>query len=168
MPAPLEPIEPTAGDTETSTRAISGPFSRRADFALWGAHYKRGRGIRAIISTPSSSHYLIIYIVSFIYFLYVLPLCFPYYSSTCNPMLLIFHILGLVVLLVLFLYFHEVIQIYQFFITLSIILFQFLYSFLLLFLKHVVSPILLKLHIIQEAPLPPYNFNRSCHIEDNV
>ena len=66
--------------------------------------------------------------------------------------------MGLVVLLVLFLYFHEVIQIYQFFITLSIILFQFLYSFLLLFLKHVVSPILLKLHIIQEAPLPPCNF----------
>ena len=31
-----------------------------------------------------------------------------------------------------------------------------------------VSPILLELHIIQEVPLPSYNLNRSCHIEDNV
>ena len=65
-------------------------------------------------------------------------------------------------------YFLEVIHIYHFFTILGIILFSFLYSYLLLFLKHVVSPILLKLHIIQEAPLPPYNFNHSCHIEDNV
>ena len=83
-------------------------------------------------------------------------------------MLLIFYLLGLVVLLVLFLYFHEVIQIYQFFSTLSIILFYFLYSYLLLFLKHVVSPILLEIYITQEVPLPPYNLNRSYHIEDNV
>ena len=66
------------------------------------------------------------------------------------------------------LYFHEVIQIYQFLSTLNIILFYFLYSYLLLFLKHVVSPILLELHIIQEAPLSPCNLNRSCHIENNV
>ena len=88
-------------------RAITCPFSRRADYAPWRAHYKRGKGIHpehsdlcswAIIFTSSSSHYLIICIVSFIYFLYV----FPYYSSTCNPMLLIVYILGLVVLLVLF------------------------------------------------------------------
>ena len=31
-----------------------------------------------------------------------------------------------------------------------------------------VSPILLELHITQEAPLPPCNFNRSYHIEDNA
>ena len=65
-------------------------------------------------------------------------------------------------------YFLEVIYIYHFFTILGIILFSFLYSYLLLFLKHVVSPILLKLHITQEVPLPPCNFNRSCHIEDNV
>ena len=90
-----------------ANRAITGPSFRRADYALWGADYKRGRGTspkhsdlcsRAIIFTSSSCHYLIICIVSFMYFLYV----FPYYSSTCNPMLLIFYILGLVVLLLLF------------------------------------------------------------------
>ena len=31
-----------------------------------------------------------------------------------------------------------------------------------------VSPILFELHITQEVPFPPCNFNRSCHIEDNV
>ena len=31
-----------------------------------------------------------------------------------------------------------------------------------------VSPYLLKLHTTQEAPLPPCNFNRSYHIEDNA
>ena len=52
-------------------------------------------------------------------------------------------------------YFLEVIHIYHFFTILGIILFSFLYSYLLLFLKHVVSPILLELHITQETPLPP-------------
>ena len=89
-------------------KAIIGPSFRRADYALWGADYRRDRGIHpkhstlcswAISFTSSSCHYLIICIVSFIYFLYV----FPYYSRTCNPMFLIFYILGLVVLLV-FLY----------------------------------------------------------------
>ena len=80
-------------------RAIIGPSSHRADYALWETDYRRGRCSWAIIFTSSSSHNLIICIVSFICFLYV----FPYYNSTCNPMLLIFYILGLVVLLV-FLY----------------------------------------------------------------
>ena len=80
-------------------RAITCPSFRRADYALWGTDYRRGRCSWAIIFTSSSSHNLIICIVSFICFLYV----FPYYNSTCNPMLLIFYILGLVVLLV-FLY----------------------------------------------------------------
>ena len=137
MPAPLEPIEPTAGDTETSTRAI--------------------------IFTSSSSIHLIISIVYFMYFLYAL----SYYSSICNPIFLIW--LGLVVLLV-FLY--SVLSWsntnLSFLRTLGIILFLFLYSYPLLFLKHVVSPNLLELHITQEAPLPPYNFNRSYHIEDNA
>ena len=91
------------------------------------------------------------------------------YSSTCNPMLLLWYILGLVVLLV-FLY--NVLSWsntnLSFLHTLGIILFLFLYSYPLLFLKHVVSPNLLKLHITQEAPLPPCNFNRSYHIEDNA
>ena len=52
--------------------------------------------------------------------------------------------------------------------TFGIILFLFLYSYSLLFLKHVVSSNLLQLHITQEAPLPPCNFNRSYHIEDNA
>ena len=139
MPAPLEPIEPTAGDTETSTRAI--------------------------IFTSSSSIHLIILIVSFIYFDYV----FPYHSSTWNPMLLLWYILGLVVLLVII---FNVLSwsntTLSFLHTLGIILFLFLYSYPLLFLKHVVSPNLLELHITQEAPLPPCNFNRSYHIEDNA
>ena len=89
-------------------RAITGPSSSRADYASWGADYRRDRGIHpqhsdlcswAIILTSSSRHYLIICIVSFIDFLYV----FPCYNRICNPMLLIFYILGLVVLLV-FLY----------------------------------------------------------------
>ena len=88
------------------------------------------------------------------YILYDIP-CFWYY------------ILGLLVLHFVLTWL-EVIQIYHFLMTLSIVLFYFLYSYLLLFLKHVVSPILLELHITQEAPLPPCNFNRSCHIEDNV
>ena len=77
-------------------RAITGSSFRRVGFALWGADYRRCRDIYMshhlhIISLPLSDH---------LYnFLYV----FPYYSSTCNPMLFIFYILGLVVLLV-FLY----------------------------------------------------------------
>ena len=27
---------------------------------------------------------------------------------------------------------------------------------------------ILEIYITQEAPLPPYNLNRSCHIKDNV
>ena len=107
--------------------------------------------------------------MSFMYFPYVFPLYFPYWSSSRNPMLLILYIGINCITCSLFVFSsNEVIQIYHFLITLSINLFYFLYSYLLLFLKHVVSPILLKLHIIQEAPLPPCNLNRSCHIEDNV
>ena len=52
---------------------------------------------------------------------------------------------------------------------LNLAFFYFLYSLTLMFsLKHVVSPIRLKLHVTQEVPLPPYFFNRFCHIEDNV
>ena len=52
-------------------------------------------------------------------------------------------------------YYLEVIQINHFLSTLGIILFQLLYSYLLLFLKHVVSPILLELHVTKEVPFPP-------------
>ena len=156
-------------------RVITGPSSHRADYTPWGADYRKDRGIHpehsdicswAIIFTSSSYHYLIIYIViiclvSFMYFLTIIELVIP-----CFWCLIYWD--WLYYLFSFILYFHEVIQIYQFFITLSIILFQFLYSYLLLFLKHVVSPILLELHIIHEAPLPPYDFNHSCHIEDNV
>ena len=122
------------------TRAITGPSFRRSDYASWGADYRRGRGSWAIISTSSSSHHLIIFIVSFIYisfmyFVYVFPTlvafeipCFWYYTGinciTCSTLVLSWI---------------EVIQIYQFLSILSIILFYFLYSYLLLFLKHVVS-----------------------------
>ena len=94
MPAPLEPTEPTAGDTETST---------------W-----------AIIFTSSSSIYLIISIVYFMYCLYAI----SYYSSTCNPMLLLWYILGLVVLLVIiYNVLSWVIQIYHFCILLVLFYF---------------------------------------------
>ena len=127
MPAPLEPTEPTPGDTQTST---------------W-----------VIIFTSSAPIYLIISIVYFMYFLYAL----SYYSSTCNPMLLLWYILGLVVLLVIIfnvlswsnttLSFFAYSWYYFIFIPLLISIF---------FLKHVVSPYLLKLHTTKEVPLPPY------------
>ena len=87
-----------------------------------------------IIIQPPSDHFDVFFIfpfyISIMYFLYEIP-CFWYY------------ILGLLVLLVLHfvLTWIEVIQIYHFLITLSIILFYFLYSYLLLFLKHVVAPV---------------------------
>ena len=127
MPAPLEPTEPTPGDTQTST---------------W-----------VIIFTSSAPIYLIISIVYFMYFLYAL----SYYSSTYNPMLLLWYILGLVVLLVIIfnvlawsnttLSFFAYSWYYFIFIPLLISIF---------FLKHVVSPYLLKLHTTKEVPLPPY------------
>ena len=98
-------------------RAITGPSFRRAGFALWGADYRRCRDIHL-------SHHLHIIILPLFDHLHNFLYVFSYYSSTCNPMLLICYILGLIVLLVSYiLYFHEVIQIYQFFSTLSIILF---------------------------------------------
>ena len=99
------------------------------------------------ISLPaSSSPFLIIYILYFMYFLFKFP-SFWYY------------ILGLVVLLVFHikLYCHQVIQIsimcehtYHY-ITLIPLLINFY-----CFLKHVVSPTWLRLYITQEVPLPPY------------
>ena len=47
-------------------------------------------------------------------------------------------------------------------------IFYLLYSLIVCFLNHVVSPIRLKLHVIQEVPLPPFSYNRSSHIKDNV
>ena len=47
-------------------------------------------------------------------------------------------------------------------------LFYLLYSLIFCFLNHVVSPIRLRLHVTQEVPLPPFIYNRFCHIEGNV
>ena len=69
-------------------RTIIGPSFRKTGFALWGADYRRCRDIHL-------SHHHLPSIWSFPYF----SLCI----CICNPMLLIFYILGLVVLLV-FLY----------------------------------------------------------------
>ena len=66
----------------------------------------------------------------------------------------------------LILYFLRVIYTHHFLLYLSF--FYFLYSLLFCFLNHVVSPIRLRLHVTQEVPLPPFIFNRSCHIEGNV
>ena len=65
-------------------------------------------------------------------------------------------------------YFLKVIHIYHFFKYTwhNLILIPLLISFVVF--EHVVSPIRLRLHVTQEVPLPPYNFNRSCHIEGNV
>ena len=97
-------------------RAITGPSFPIADYAPWGADYRRDRGIHpehsdlcswAIIFTSSSHHYMIICIVSFIYFLTIVELviscfwCFIYWD-------------WLYYLFSFILYFHEVIQIYQF------------------------------------------------------
>ena len=138
----MPPEEPTTGEVE----AIELSFPHHPPATIWSFWY-----------------FLFIFplYISIMYFLIIVALeipCFWYY------------ILGLLVLLVLHfvLTWIKVIQIYHFFITLSIILFYFLYSYLLLFLKHVVSPILLEIDITQEVPLPPYNLKRSCHIEDNV
>ena len=106
-------------------RAITGPSFRRADYALWGADYRRGRGTspehsglcsRAILFTSSSCHYMIISIVSFMYFLTIVALVIPcfWYFIYWDWLYYFFSFI---------LYFHEVIQIYQFFSTLSIILF---------------------------------------------
>ena len=76
------------------------------------------------------------------------------------------YILGLDVLLMI----HHIYTSYiDIIFCLNLAFFYFLYSLTLMFsLKHVVSPIRLRLHVTQEVPLPPYNLNRSCHIEDNV
>ena len=86
------------------TRASTGLSFHAWDYASWGASYRRGRDSWAIISTASSTHHLIILIVSFIsisimYFVYVCPLW--------NPMLLVLYILGLLVLLAFILYSHD-------------------------------------------------------------
>ena len=99
------------------------------------------------ISLPtSSSPSLIIYILYFMYFLFEFPF-FWYY------------ILGLVVLLVFHikLYCHQVIQIsimceHTYHYIILILLLTTFYCFL----KHVVSPIRLRLHVTQEVPLPSY------------
>ena len=106
-------------------RAITGPSFHRADYAPWGADYRRGRDIHpehfdlcswAIIFTSSSYHYLIICIVSFMYFLTIVALVIPcfWYFIYWDWLYYLFSFI---------LYLHEVIQIYQFFSTLSIILF---------------------------------------------
>ena len=47
-------------------------------------------------------------------------------------------------------------------------LFYLLYSLIFYFLNHVVFAIRRRLHVTQEVPLPPFIYNRSCHIEGNV
>ena len=65
------------------------------------------------------------------------------------------------------LYFLKLIYRHHFLLYLTF--FYFLFSWLFCFLlTHVVSPIRLRLHVTQEVPLPPYIFNWSWHIEDNV
>ena len=72
-----------------------------------------------------------------------------------------FYILRLDVLLMYIIYRHHF--------CLNLVFSYFLYSLtLLFFLKHVVSPIQLRLHVTQEVPLPSCIFNRFCHIGDNV
>ena len=59
------------------------------------------------------------------------------------------YILGLDILLMNIIYKHHF--------CLNLAFFYFLYSLTLMFsLKHVVSPIRLRLHVTQEVPLPPY------------
>ena len=67
----------------------------------------------------------------------------------------------------LILYFLRLIYRHHFCLYLTFFLFPLLIS-LLFFFNHVVSPVLLKLHVTQEVPLPPFICNRSRHIEGNV
>ena len=98
-------------------RSITGPSLCRADYAIWGADYRRGKDIHpqysilyswAIIFTSSSRHYLIICIVFFLYFLTIVELviscfwCFIYWD-------------WLYYLFYSIVYYLEVIQIYHFF-----------------------------------------------------
>ena len=79
--------------------SIWGGYSSRVNYASWGDYYSRGRDSypehsrdhsKAIISTWSSHHYLIIYLL----------FVFTYYRRNVNPMFFMFYILGLDVLLV--------------------------------------------------------------------
>ena len=113
------------------TRAITGPSFHIWDYASWGASYRRGRDSWAIITTTSSTHQLIILIVSFVY---ISIMYFVYVCPLWNPIILILYIgITCIAYFPIVLTWIKVIQIYHFFITLSIILFLFplLISFIL-------------------------------------
>ena len=151
-------------------RVITGPSSHRADYTPWGADYRKDRGIHpehsdicswAIIFTSSSYHYLIIYLVSFLYFFTIVELvipcflCFVYWDW-------LYYLFSFVM------YFPEGIQIYNFF----------EYSWH----NFIIIPLLISFIIFETCGFSystrtSYHsgdttsslfFNRSCHIEDNV
>ena len=70
------------------TRAITNPSFRWSAYSSWEAHYRRGRDGWAIIYTTSSTHHLIILIVSFIY---ISIMYFVYVWSLWNPIILILY-----------------------------------------------------------------------------
>ena len=130
------------------------------DSATSGCHHSYTR--ECIISTWGSHYFIIEHLFILLYLHIILLEICPCFDTLYSR-------IGCITWSYLILYFLILIYRHYFLylILLAIFLFPLLIALLFL-LAHVVSPILLRLHFIQDVPLPPFIFNCSWHIEDNV